>query len=148
MIPARVIQSAFAFVVLVVLSAAVAGCGGSPTSPSNNVSFSQTDLVVGSGADAVTGTLVTVNYNGWLYDASQTDQKGLQFASSVGQTAFSFTLGTGAVIAGWDQGVVGMKVGGLRRLVIPPSLGYGANRNGPVPPNATLVFEIELVSVQ
>jgi FKBP-type peptidyl-prolyl cis-trans isomerase FkpA len=145
---ARVFQSACTFVALVVLSAVIAGCGGSPTSPSNNVPFSQTDLVVGTGAEAVTGSVLTVNYTGWLYNASQPDQKGLQFSSSVGGTPFTFTLGAGEVIGGWDQGVPGMKVGGLRRLVIPPSLGYGASRNGPIPPNATLVFEVELLDVQ
>ena len=145
---ARVFQSACTFVALVVLSAVIAACGGSPTSPSNNVPFSQTDLVVGTGAEAVTGSVLTVNYTGWLYNASQRDQKGLQFSSSVGGTAFTFTLGAGEVISGWDQGVPGMKVGGLRRLVLPPSLGYGASRNGPIPPNTTLVFEVELLDVQ
>jgi FKBP-type peptidyl-prolyl cis-trans isomerase FkpA len=143
-----VFRSAFTSVATVGLSAVIAGCGGSPTSPSNNAAFSQTDVRVGTGADAVTGSRVTVNYTGWLYNASQPDQKGAQFDSSIGQPEFSFTLGAGSVIAGWEQGVVGMKVGGLRRLVIPPALAYGAGRNGPIPPNATLVFEIELLNVQ
>ena len=148
MILGRGFRSAFTSVALVGLSAVIAGCGGSPTSPSNNAAFGQTDLRVGTGADAVSGSRVTVNYTGWLYNASQPDQKGAQFDSSVGQTGFSFTLGAGSVIAGWERGVVGMKVGGLRRLVIPPSLAYGASRNGPIPPNATLMFEIELLNVQ
>jgi FKBP-type peptidyl-prolyl cis-trans isomerase len=71
----------------------------------------------------------------------------VQFDSSVGQTPFTFTLGAGQVIAGWEQGVQGMKVGGVRRLVVPPSLAYGQSRYGPIPPNATLVFEIELLEV-
>ena len=124
----------------------VAGCGDSPTSP-NNADFSQSDLRVGTGADAVTGRVVTVNYTGWFYNASAPEGKGVQFDSSAGQTPFTFTLGAGQVIQGWEQGVQGMKVGGVRRLVIPPSLAYGQSRYGPIPPNATLVFEIELVEV-
>ncbi len=132
-----------------VVAAGIGGCNNTPTSPSASVPFSQTDLVVGTGADAVTGKLVSVNYNGWLYDGSKTDGKGTQFASSVGVTTpFTFTLGAGQIIAGWERGVPGMKVGGTRRLVIPPSLAYGGTRNGPIPPNATLVFEIEVVDVQ
>jgi FKBP-type peptidyl-prolyl cis-trans isomerase FkpA len=142
---ARAFLSVFTFVGL---AGVIAGCGGSPTSPSTYAPFSTTDLVVGTGTAAVTGSVVTVNYSGWLYDGSQTDQKGLQFASSVGQTAFSFTLGAGSVINGWEQGIVGMQVGGVRRLVIPPSLAYGASRSGPIPPYATLVFEIQLLDVQ
>lgn len=135
-------------VALVVLTAVMAGCGDSATSPTNNAAFTQTDLRLGTGADAVAGRLVTVQYTGWFYNASQPDTKGVQFDSSVGQTPLSFTLGAGQVISGWDRGVQGMKVGGLRRLVIPPSLGYGSSRNGPIPPHATLVFEIELLEVQ
>lgn len=133
----------------IVLAAAVmtAGCGDSPTGPSS-APFSQTDVRVGTGTDAAAGKVVTVNYTGWLYDASKTDGKGLQFDTSVGGTPFSFNLGFGEVIGGWDRGLPGMKVGGLRRLVIPPSLAYGAVRYGPIPPAATLVFDIELVNVQ
>ena len=129
-----------------IVLAAAAGCGSSPTSPSS-APFSKTDLRVGTGTDAAAGGAITVNYTGWLYDPSKTDGKGPQFDTSVGGTPFSFTLGFGQVITGWDQGLPGMKVGGLRRLVIPPSLAYGAVRNGPIPPNATLVFDVELVSV-
>jgi len=144
----RVSPATFTFVALLVLAAVIGGCSNSPTSPSNSAPFSQTDVRVGTGADAVSGSVVTVQYTGWLYDASQPDQKGLQFDSSLGRTPFSFTLGAGQVISGWDQGVLGMKVGGLRRLVIPPSLAYGASRYGPIPPYATLVFEIEVLDVQ
>jgi FKBP-type peptidyl-prolyl cis-trans isomerase FkpA len=129
-----------------VLAIFLAACGDSPTSP-NNADYSQSDLRVGTGADALTGRVVTVNYTGWFYNASAPEGKGVQFDSSVGQTPFSFTLGAGQVIRGWEQGVQGMKVGGIRRLVIPPSLAYGQSRYGPIPPNATLVFEIELVEV-
>lgn len=102
---------------------------------------------MGTGADAISGTSITVNYTGWLYDTSKADHKGLQFDTSVGKTPFSFTLGAGQVIKGWDQGVVGMKVGGTRELVIPPSLAYGSTRTGSIPPNATLLFDITLVSI-
>jgi FKBP-type peptidyl-prolyl cis-trans isomerase FkpA len=122
-------------------------CTDAPATPSANVPYSQTDLVVGTGADAISGTSITVNYTGWLYDTSKADHKGLQFDTSVGKTPFSFTLGAGQVIKGWDQGVVGMKVGGTRELVIPPSLAYGSTRTGSIPPNATLLFDITLVSI-
>ena len=88
-----------------------------------------------------------MNYTGWLYDASKTDGKGAQFDTSAGRDVFTFTLGIGQVIEGWDRGLPGMRVGGLRRLVIPPSLAYGGFRNGPIPPNAALIFEIELVTI-
>ena len=131
---------------LVVASAIAAGCGDSPTAP-GNPPFSQNDVRVGTGADAVAGRVLTVNYTGWLYNGAESDQKGAQFDSSVGATPFSFTLGAGQVIEGWDRGAQGMKVGGIRRLIIPPSLGYGAARRGPIPPNATLLFELELIAV-
>lgn len=131
-----------------------AGCGGensSPTSPSPpGASFSQTDVRVGAGADATAGKRVTVHYTGWLYDPTQPEQKGRQFDTSVGRQPFGFTLGAGQVIRGWDQGVAGMKVGGQRRLVIPPDLAYGSAGagGGAIPPNATLVFDVELLDVQ
>jgi len=132
---------------LILLIAAAAACDDSPTAPSSTPAFSQTDLRTGTGAEAAGGKVVSVNYTGWFYDESRPDQKGAQFDTSIGREAFSFTLGIGQVIAGWDRGVPGMKVGGVRRLVIPPSLGYGNFRNGPIPPNAALVFEIELLGV-
>jgi FKBP-type peptidyl-prolyl cis-trans isomerase FkpA len=112
------------------------------------VPFSQTDLSIGTGTEATAGKVLTVNYTGWLYDATKPDRKGLQVDSSVGGTPFSFTLGIGQVIPGWDQGLPGMKVGGARRLVIPSSLAYGSVRRGPIPPFATLVFEIDLLDVK
>lgn len=132
---------------------AVAACGGPssvPGSPSANVPFSQTDLVVGTGAEAVNGRTLTMNYTGWLYDANAAEQKGTQFDSSLsaGGPPFVFELGAGRVIQGWEQGVPGMRVGGKRRLVIPPNLGYGSSGSGPIPGNATLVFDIELLAVQ
>ena len=133
--------------VLVAMTLLTAGCTDSPASPTTTPPFSQTDLLVGTGSDALIGATVTVNYTGWLYDASRSDQKGLQFDSSVGTAPFTFALGTGQVIKGWDQGVPGMRIGGRRRLVIPPSLAYGDTRTGLIPPNSTLVFEITLVSI-
>jgi FKBP-type peptidyl-prolyl cis-trans isomerase FkpA len=137
----------FTTVVAGMLLVGAAACGDSPIAPST-APYRQTDVIPGSGTEAVTGTVVTVNYTGWLYDASKLDGKGLQFDSSSTTAPFAFTLGAGQVIQGWDRGVAGMKVGGLRRLVVPPSLAYGAVRYGPIPPDATLVFDIELVSVQ
>lgn len=139
--------------VLVVLAAGVGlvGCGGDDNvaSPSGIQQLQIVDLRVGTGAEAVNGTTTSVEYTGWLYDAGAPENKGTQFDSSVGRAPFSFVLGTGAVIAGWDQGVAGMRVGGLRRLVIPPSLAYGSQgAGGVIPPNATLVFDVELLAVQ
>jgi FKBP-type peptidyl-prolyl cis-trans isomerase FkpA len=131
-----------------VLLAGAAGCGGTSTGPSSTAPFSQVDLRLGTGAAAATGNAVTVNYTGWLYDPTKADQKGLQFDTSQGKNAFTFTLGARQVITGWDQGLVGMKVGGIRRLVIPASLAYGAVRNSSIPPYSTLVFEIELLDVK
>ena len=109
--------------------------------------FSITDLRVGTGAEAVDGATVSVAYAGWLYDASQPDGKGVAFETS-DSNGLSFTLGTGDVIAGFDQGIVGMKVGGERRLIIPPELAYGETSQGLIPVNATLVFDVTLVSVE
>jgi len=128
------------------LVAAAAGCAGSPVGPSNFAAFSQSDLRAGTGATVGSTSVIMVNYTGWLYDASQPQQKGPVFDSSLGaDPAPTFNLGVNQVIAGWDQGLVGMRVGGLRRLVVPPSLGYGQTRHGIIPPNATLVFEIEIL---
>lgn len=127
------------------LVVAVAGCSSSSTSPTSSAPYSQTDLTVGTGATAASGNRVTVSYTGWLYDSTQPNGKGKQFETN---PSFSFLLGTGAVIKGWDQGVVGMKVGGQRRLVIPPELAYGSSGAGnSIPPNATILFEITLLSV-
>jgi FKBP-type peptidyl-prolyl cis-trans isomerase len=130
--------------------AVVAACGSSssPTSPSVDVPYSQTDIRTGAGAEATNGKRVTVNYTLWLYDGTKAEQKGMMVQTTVGSSPFSFTLGNGQVIKGWDTGVAGMKVGGLRRLVIPPSLAYGASGNGPIPANATIIFEVELLDVQ
>jgi FKBP-type peptidyl-prolyl cis-trans isomerase FkpA len=128
--------------------AVVPGCSDSPTAPTHYAPFSVTDLRVGTGTAAVVGSTLTVHYTGWLYDSTQPEHKGVQFDTSADRDAFTFTLGAGTVIKGWDQGLVGMQAGGLRQLVIPPSLGYGSSRFGPIPPNATLLFEIELLIVE
>lgn len=109
-----------------------------------------TDNVVGSGADAATAKHVTVHYTGWLFDENAPNQRGSKFDSSRDRNQpFSFRLGAGQVIRGWDDGVLGMRVGGSRTLVIPPHLGYGARgAGGVIPPNATLVFDVELLDVK
>ena len=139
--------TAAALVALVVFVAFGAGCDKAPTSPSDYAAFSATDLRVGTGTEVVNGSVVEVHYTGWLYDASKTDQKGAQVDTSYDGDPITFTLGTASVIDGWEQGMLGMKAGGLRRLVVPPSLGYGGVRRGLIPPNATLVFEVDLISV-
>ncbi len=107
------------------------------------------DSVVGKGKEAVAGTTVQVNYTGWLYDPKAPDKHGAQFDSSVGRAPFSFPLGAGRVIRGWDQGVAGMKVGGKRTLIIPSELAYGQRgAGGVIPPGATLLFEVELLDVK
>jgi FKBP-type peptidyl-prolyl cis-trans isomerase FkpA len=120
---------------------------GSPVAPSVSTAISQltvVDLALGTGAVANAGTRITVSYSGFLYDPNGVENKGRQFDSS---SAFTFTLGAGTVIKGWDQGLSGMRVGGLRRLTIPPSLGYGNQAVGPIPANSTLVFDVRLISV-
>jgi FKBP-type peptidyl-prolyl cis-trans isomerase len=109
-----------------------------------------TDAKVGSGAEAKAGHSVTVHYTGWLYDARKPGGHGKKFDSSRDRNdPFQFKLGAGTVIQGWDQGVAGMKVGGQRTLVIPPQLGYGARgAGGVIPPNATLVFDVELIDLR
>ena len=100
------------------------------------------DLAVGEGPEATPGATAVVHYTGWLPD-------GTEFDSSVGRNEpLGFPLGAGQVIAGWEEGVAGMKVGGRRKLVIPPALAYGVGGSGPIPPNATLVFDVELLEVQ
>jgi len=139
--------------VVLVISLIAAACGGgdSGTSPSPSTSsapYSQTDILVGTGAEATTGRPATVHYTLWLYDAGRVENKGTQIETSVGGQPFTFTVGARQVIAGWDRGVPGMKVGGKRRLVLPPDLAYGAQANGRIPANSTLVFDIELLAVQ
>jgi FKBP-type peptidyl-prolyl cis-trans isomerase FkpA len=145
---ARLVRSSLAAASIAIAAFTAPACTETPTSPSGAVRFAQSDLREGNGNAAATGNVITVHYTGWLYHPTQPDQKGGQFDSSVGLEPFSFTLGAGSVIEGWDRGLVGLKVGGLRRLVIPPSLAYGSVRSGVIPPEATLLFEVELLAVQ
>jgi FKBP-type peptidyl-prolyl cis-trans isomerase FkpA len=131
-----------------VLPFAAAGCGNSPSEPSDSAPYSQTDLVFGSGSSAETGKTLTVNYTGWFYDSTAADKKGLQFTTSSLSGPVVFVAGADSVIKGWEQGVIGMKEGGVRRLVIPPSLAYGPNRYSAIPGNSTLVFDLELLKVE
>lgn len=136
-------------------SVTAAACGGSsstaPTAVDQtwvaNVPLTATDLTVGTGAEAVNGSRMVVDYYGWLYSTATTDNKGTLFDTSLrtGAAPFQFVLGAGQVIQGWEQGLPGMKVGGIRKLVIPPALAYGSTGSGQsIPPNATLVFEVRL----
>lgn len=134
-------------------SAAGAATAGKPTSskaPPAKPAYTRTDLQVGTGREAQKGRNLSVHYTGWLYDATRPDMKGRMFDSSKERGPFNFQLGAGQVIPGWDQGFDGMKIGGRRRLIIPPSLGYGVDGagGGIIPPNATLLFEMELLDVQ
>lgn len=125
-----------------------AACGETATSPTTTGSapYAQVDLVTGTGAQVLIGSQVTVAYTGWLYDPSRPENKGNQFDSS---SSFPTQIGVGRVIAGWDRGVVGMRVGGKRRLITPPELAYGsAGRPPRIPRDATLVFDIDLLAVQ
>jgi FKBP-type peptidyl-prolyl cis-trans isomerase len=107
------------------------------------------DITIGAGAEAATGQHVSVHYTGWLHDATAAGNKGAKFDSSVDRgDPFDFPLGAGHVIKGWDEGVAGMKIGGKRTLIIPPEMGYGARgAGGVIPPNATLVFDLELLAI-
>lgn len=107
------------------------------------------DQHLGEGAEATRGAHVTVHYTGWLFSEDAPNQRGAKFDSSKDRNdPFQFPLGAGHVIKGWDEGVQGMRIGGKRVLTIPPDLGYGARgAGGVIPPNATLVFEVELLSV-
>jgi FKBP-type peptidyl-prolyl cis-trans isomerase FkpA len=132
-----------AFVAMLSLTAC--GGGGSSNNPSvfSPATLSTTDTLVGTGTVAANGKTVTVTYTGWLY-VETGDHKGAQFDSG----SFSFLLGAGQVVPGFDQGVVGMKVGGKRTIIMPASLGYGASGRGSIPPNSGLVFDVQLTAVQ
>lgn len=120
-----------------------------PAQPAETVLV--TDLVPGVGDEALPGHTIVVHYTGWLHDPAAPDQRGKKFDSSRDRKQpFSFPLGAAHVIKGWEQGVPGMKVGGVRQLVIPPALGYGGRNidKGLIPPFSTLVFEIELLAVE
>jgi FKBP-type peptidyl-prolyl cis-trans isomerase FkpA len=142
---------------LLVATLAISGCKADSKSSTKENAMTQNitdlikkDTVVGEGREAEPGFNVTVHYTGWLYDPSKADGKGTKFDSSVDRhEPFVFFLGAGQVIQGWDQGFEGMKVGGKRTLIIPPEMGYGAyGAGGVIPPNATLLFEVELLGIK
>ena len=133
------------------LALSLTACGGGGSSDSgssvvvaNPAAFTKTDTVVGTGAEAVAGKTVTVTYTGWLYSATAADNKGTQFETG----SFTFTVGAGQAIDGFDQGVLGMKVGGKRTVLVPSSMGYGSSGFNGIPPNAGLVFDLTLTAVQ
>jgi FKBP-type peptidyl-prolyl cis-trans isomerase len=147
MIPIRPASAAVALAIIAA-GAPLAGSGNA----ANQViempdGLKYTDTKLGDGATAAAGNKVSVHYTGWL---SKDGAKGAKFDSSVDRgQPFDFTLGAHQVIAGWDEGVAGMKVGGQRTLIIPPELGYGSRgAGGVIPPNATLIFDVELLKVQ
>lgn len=143
---------------LVLAMFANSGCSADSQTPtkeqsamSNSITeLVKTDVVVGEGREAEPGFNVTVHYTGWLYDPSKADGRGEKFDSSVDRREpFVFYLGGGQVIQGWDLGVAGMKVGGKRTLIIPSEMGYGARgAGGVIPPDATLLFDVELLGVK
>jgi len=121
---------------------AKAGCTPAPTA------LVVKDLKKGTGDAVQFKSAVAVGYTGWLYDPCTPDHKGKKFDSSDGRPApFGFMVGAGRVIKGWDEGIIGMQKGGKRELVIPPDKAYGPNGKGPIPPNSTLLFEVELVEI-
>jgi FKBP-type peptidyl-prolyl cis-trans isomerase len=136
--------------ILLTILLASAGCGTANSTAATSTSpgvFTTTDLVVGTGAIAANGNTVSVNYAGWLYDTSKPNGKGAQFDPGPGP--ITFLVGGSGVIQGFSQGVLGMRVGGQRRVIIPPELAYGNNPpSSSIPVNATLVFDITLNSVQ
>ena len=144
--------------VLTVLTLTAGGCGSSASYTPEQAARAKTsietvqtrDLTPGVGEVAAPGTRVVVHYTGWLYDSAATNRRGVSFDSSrKAGRPFDFVLGGGQVIDGWERGIAGMKEGGVRELVIPSRLAYGADGSGGViPPDATLVFEIELVDVR
>jgi FKBP-type peptidyl-prolyl cis-trans isomerase FkpA len=136
--------------VLVALLLASAACDfgkvSSPTAPDQSgIPYAQTDLTIGTGTEATVGSTATVQYGAWLYSDTTPDHKGTQ----IDQNQFSFVVGANPlqVIKGFDQAVTGMKVGGTRRVIVPPALAYGSTGNGTIPPNAALVFDLALTAV-
>ena len=145
--------------VLIGCVALLLGCGegsrspaaaGSESEPAQSITeLQKTDLSIGTGPSIAQGQRAVVHYTGWLFDPAAPDQRGKQFDSSRDRgQPFRFTIGEGRVIQGWEQGVAGMQAGGERRLIIPPTLGYGARGGGPIPPNSTLLFDIELLAIE
>lgn len=154
-------KSIFLVSTLLAAMLAVSGCKADSKSSTNDqkkemamtqnvTELIKKDTVQGEGREAEPGFNVTVHYTGWLYDPSKADGKGKKFDSSVDRhEPFVFFLGGGQVIQGWDEGFAGMKVGGKRTLIIPPHMGYGPyGAGGVIPPNATLIFDVELLGIK
>ena len=144
----------FPLALLLTAALAATACSGqtasAPAGADQIAALNVTEVKLGSGAEAAAGKTVAVHYTGWLYDASIPNHHGTRFDSSRDRgQPFEFVLGAGQVIKGWDQGVAGMKVGGQRTLLIPAILGYGARgAGGVIPPNAALIFDVELLAVR
>jgi len=138
------------FGALALVAAASAGCdfgSSTPTAPDqSNVQYSQTDITVGTGTEATVGSTATVQFGEWLYSDTAVDHKGTQVQAQ----QYTYQVGSTNIIKGFDMGVTGMKVGGTRRVVCPPSLGFGStgSSDGLVPPNAALVFDLQLTAIQ
>ena len=143
---------------LVVFSLSILGCSSSeevttPTAPSTPsptgpAELQLTELSTGTGTEATSGSTAIVHYTLWLYDPAGIESKGTRVGSSRDTNApLTFRLGSNAVIPGFEQTITGMRVGGTRRAIVPPTLAYGATGNGPIPPNTWLVFEVELLAV-
>ncbi len=149
MLKIRNLIHAFVLSLIFVLPAQLA-VASQEAAVSDSTQLQKIDTKVGNGEEAVIGKTVNVHYSGWVYDEQAPDKKGKKFDSSYDRKEhFSFLLGAGRVIKGWDKGVLGMKVGGQRTLIIPPSMAYGERGAGNViPPNATLLFEVELMGLK
>jgi FKBP-type peptidyl-prolyl cis-trans isomerase FkpA len=147
MLPARCRRQTVLLSALVASLGTLTACVSAPEGPTKFAPFSQADVRVGTGATVMAGQMISAHYTGWFFDETRPDQKGAVFETSLSTQPIRFQLGSSQVIFGWNQGIPGMQVGGIRRLVIPPSVGYGGFRTGPIPPWTTLVFEIEIVSI-
>lgn len=132
------------------LSLTLVACAPAGPPPGGSLTaFETIDTVTGTGPEAVPGSTVSVHYTGWIYDERTESRHGKTFDSSVDRgQPFSFELGAGQVIRGWDEGVAGMKVGGKRTLMLPPDMGYGDRGAGPIPAGSSLVFDVELLDVK
>jgi FKBP-type peptidyl-prolyl cis-trans isomerase len=147
----KLLKTFLGFATLAGMTAATAADAGPNDLPKAPVTaLSKLERTVGTGTEAKAGATVQVHYTGWLYDPAAADGHGKKFDSSLDRgQPFAFRLGTGMVIRGWDEGVAGMKIGGKRTLVIPAEMGYGARgAGGVIPPNATLIFDVELLGVR
>ncbi len=149
-----IVPSRRALLLGLVASVSAAACGGSnPTEPSPiaqtwvaDVPFQSIDIEVGTGDEVDNGTRIRVDYVAWLYSTATSDNKGTVIDTSLqtGRGPYEYVVGTGTVIAGWERGIPGMRVLGIRRLIVPPALAYGSTGNNNIPPNATMIFEVRV----